>query len=98
MNAPFWPTSGPFWRTALTLFIAGLTFLKFFEDRLLQVIGWVFLPTEVMVFLQGVRMYRRIGQIIRRAEDTVQQESSPAEPEGCRGTDGGVGCDEPRGN
>lgn len=61
-----------FWRTALTLFIAGLTFLQFFETVVFQVIGWIFIPTGVAVFAQGVRLYRRMCQVIRQAERAVQ--------------------------
>jgi putative membrane protein len=64
-----------FWRTALTLFIAGLTFLHFFEDRVIQVIGWIFMPSGVVVFIQGVRIYRRMCKVIKQAERAVQVET-----------------------
>jgi putative membrane protein len=64
-----------FWRTALTLFIAGLTFLHFFEDRFIQVIGWIFIPSGVAVFLQGVRIYRKMSKVIKQAERAVQVET-----------------------
>jgi hypothetical protein len=61
-----------FWRTALTLFIAGLTFLQFFENYIFQVIGWIFIPTGMAVFLQGIRVYRKMCRVIRQAELAVQ--------------------------
>ena len=65
-----------FWRTALTMFIAGLTFIQFFAGTIMQVIGWIFIPTGVAVFVQGVRVYRRMNKIIGRAEETVDQETN----------------------
>jgi putative membrane protein len=64
-----------FWRTALTLFIAGLTFIQFFAGTVIQIIGWIFIPTGVVVFLQGVRIYRRMNSVIQRAEQAVDKES-----------------------
>lgn len=63
-----------FWRTALTLFIAGLTFLQFFENKVVQMVGWVFIPTGVAVFIQGIRVYRKMCKVIRRAERAVEME------------------------
>ena len=64
-----------FWRTALTMFIAGLTFIQFFAGTVFQVIGWIFIPTGIAVFIQGVRIYRRMRLAIQRAEQTVEVES-----------------------
>ena len=64
-----------FWRTALTMFIAGLTFIQFFAGTVMQVIGWVFIPTGVVVFVQGLRIYRRMNGVIRRAEQAVEDEN-----------------------
>ncbi|MGQ9687888.1 MAG: DUF202 domain-containing protein [Desulfobaccales bacterium] len=64
-----------FWRTALTMFIAGLTFIQFFAGTVMQVIGWVFIPTGVVVFVQGFRTYRRMNRVIRQAERSVADES-----------------------
>jgi putative membrane protein len=65
-----------FWRTALTLFIAGLTFIQFFEERIIHVIGWIFIPSGSLVFLWGVRLYRRMCRVIREAEKAVQLEQT----------------------
>jgi putative membrane protein len=65
-----------FWRTALTMFIAGLTFLQFFAGTVFQVIGWIFIPTGLAVFVQGVRVYRRMHKLIVRAEQSVEDEAT----------------------
>ncbi len=68
-----------FWRTALTMFIAGLTFIQFFAGTVFQVIGWIFIPTGIAVFIHGARIYRRMRQAIKRAEQTVEDESKKVE-------------------
>jgi putative membrane protein len=65
-----------FWRTALTMFIAGLTFTQFFAGTVFQVIGWIFVPTGVAVFIHGVRVYRRMNKRIVRAEKSVEDETT----------------------
>jgi|GEM_PF-5633254 len=57
------------------MFIASLTFLQFFGGTVMQIIGWVFIPTGVVVFAQGVRIYRRMNQVIQRAGQAVEQET-----------------------
>ena len=57
------------------MFIAGLTFIQFFAVTVFQIIGWIFIPTGIAVFIQGVRIYRRMRQAIQRAEQTVEDES-----------------------
>jgi len=64
-----------FWRTALTLFIAGVTFINFFQGTMLQVVGWVFIPTGVVIFAHGLRLYRRMRKVIQEAERTVEAET-----------------------
>ena len=57
------------------MFIASLTFLQFFGGTVMQIIGWVFIPTGVVVFAQGVRIYRLMNQVIQRAGQAVEQET-----------------------
>lgn len=57
-------------RTALTLFVVGVTFLKFFEDVLFTVIGAIFLPASAVTFLFGLDRYRRMHKTISRIRRT----------------------------
>ena len=57
------------------MFIASLTFFQFFGGTVMQIIGWVFIPTGVVVFAQGVRIYRLMNQVIQRAGQAVEQET-----------------------
>lgn len=56
-------------RTALTLFVAGVTFIRFFEHVLFEVIGWVFIPAALVTVLVGIIRYRRIRNRIQHIFD-----------------------------
>ncbi|HDL02879.1 MAG: DUF202 domain-containing protein [Deltaproteobacteria bacterium] len=45
-------------RTALALFIAGLTFVRFFDNRIIEIIGWVFIPLGLINLVLGIVRYR----------------------------------------
>ena len=47
-------------RTALTLFVAGVTFVRFFDLPVVEIIGWVFIPTGVLTFMVGLLRYNRL--------------------------------------
>jgi len=55
-------------RTALTLFIAGVTFIHFFEPRVLLLIGWMFIPVSGVVLLLGAIYYIRMKRSIRHVQ------------------------------
>lgn len=55
-------------RTALTLFAAGVTFIKFFGSSLVEVIGWVLLPLGLYTMAKGVTSYRRMKRVMREEE------------------------------
>lgn len=47
-------------RTSLTLFVAGVSFIKFFDYIAIEIIGWLFIPAAVVTFAAGVVSYRRV--------------------------------------
>ncbi|MFC2130461.1 DUF202 domain-containing protein [Bacteroidota bacterium] len=55
-------------RTAITLFIAGASFVKFFEHPWLNVIGWIFIPASVLMFFLGIFRYAKMRDLIRNIE------------------------------
>lgn len=55
-------------RTALTLFVAGLTFIRFFDRIWIEVIGWIFMPVGVMTFFVGLIRYNRLRLVLRRLQ------------------------------
>ncbi len=51
-------------RTALTLFVVGVTFIKFFDNRTLFIIGWIFIPIGIAVVLIGIWKYFSVRKMI----------------------------------
>ena len=41
-------------RTSLTLFIAGISLLKFFNTFFIHIVGWALIPAAIITFLLGV--------------------------------------------
>ena len=55
-------------RTSLTLFIAGVTFIQFFESRIIFLIGWLFVPLSGVVFLLGALYYTRMKRSMKHIQ------------------------------
>jgi len=53
-------------RTALTLFVVGLTFVRFFGSTIIETIGWVFVPIGVATFVIGLLRYNRLRLALAR--------------------------------
>ena len=51
-------------RTALTLFVAGVSFVRFFDSLLIEIIGWTFLPIGIATFLVGSLRYHRLRKAL----------------------------------
>jgi putative membrane protein len=49
-------------RTALTLFVSGVTFIKFLDSVWLAILGWLFILLGGFVFVYGCRRYRLMHQ------------------------------------
>lgn len=47
-------------RTSLTFFVAGVSFIKFFDNIAIEIVGWIFLPAAIATFAAGVVSYRRV--------------------------------------
>ncbi len=61
-------------RAALGFFIGGLSFMEFFDSWLIQFLGWIFIPTGIVVFWLGLKKYQHINGLIQGAEKIVQPE------------------------
>jgi putative membrane protein len=68
-------------RTALTLFVAGLTFVKFFDQVVIEIIGWAFIPIGVATFAVGFFRYNRLRISLNRSVDSVRQIDDLPTPE-----------------
>jgi len=55
-------------RTALTLAVAGFSFVKFFDEQFMIVIGWVFIPSALITVVLGILRYVKMRDLIRNLE------------------------------
>jgi len=44
-------------RTALTLFVSGVSFVHFFTTAIIVIIGWLFIPLGILIFTKGIMNY-----------------------------------------
>ncbi|MEA1928373.1 MAG: DUF202 domain-containing protein [Candidatus Auribacterota bacterium] len=56
-------------RLSLTLFVAGMSLIKFFESTIYIIIGIVFMPLTVISGIVGVRRYRRCGKFLMNLKE-----------------------------
>jgi len=47
-------------RTALTLFVAGVSFVQFFDSALVEIVGWAFIPVGIVTFIIGLLRYTKM--------------------------------------
>lgn len=52
-------------RTALTLFVAGVSLIKFFDSYLIQIIGWSLIPFGILTFVVGLQRCLDMNIFIR---------------------------------
>lgn len=55
-------------RTAVTTLAAAASFIKFFDNPLLELLGWLLLPVSVITAGLGALRYRRMRGRIQRLE------------------------------
>ena len=51
-------------RTALGFFAAGVFAIKFFDSIPIELVGWVFVMSGIIVFVVGLSKYRRLKRQI----------------------------------
>jgi len=52
-------------RTALAFMITGIGFLKFFQDILIEVLGWIFCIFSIITISVGFKRYRSFAMIYK---------------------------------
>ncbi len=55
-------------RTAVTTLAAAVSFIKFFDNPLLEILGWLLVPVSVITAGLGALRYRRMRGRIQRLE------------------------------
>jgi uncharacterized membrane protein YidH (DUF202 family) len=60
-------------RTALTLFVAGVTFVHFFDNVIIVIIGWIFIPLGIITVMIGIFRYNREKSLIHQVSHRKAQ-------------------------
>jgi len=55
-------------RTALALFAAGVSFIKFFDSALIVLVGWALLPAGIYTLVKGVVSFRNMNRVMQEEE------------------------------
>jgi putative membrane protein len=55
-------------RTALTLFVAGVSFIKFFDSPILFITGWAFVPISIIIIIIGLWKHHKRWKMIQALE------------------------------
>jgi putative membrane protein len=63
-------------RTALTMFVAGVTFIKFFDSLLLEIIGWAFVPLAIATQAIGIYRYNSLRVRMKKTRRTLYDRHS----------------------
>jgi putative membrane protein len=55
-------------RTALAFLAVGLSFIKFFGNLLIEIIGWIFIPIGIYIFIKGLIQFKKAQKVIKEEE------------------------------
>lgn len=56
-------------RTALTLAVSGISFIHFFDNLIIAIIGWIFIPAALITMALGIKRYRNMKKCVIKLED-----------------------------
>jgi inner membrane protein YidH len=59
-------------RTALTMVVAATALLKFFDVLVINILGWVFIASSVLLVVHGAARYEAMGRILHRLTGDMQ--------------------------
>src|SRR6185503_13987434 len=60
-------------RTAMTVFIAAISLIKFFDSELVKLMGEIFLAGSIVIFIQGLRRYKSKENILSELEGIKEE-------------------------
>lgn len=60
-------------RTALTLLVAAITFLKFLDGPLFQVLGWGFVACALLLMVKGASRYEAVNGILEKLTGEMKE-------------------------
>ncbi|MFH1037653.1 MAG: DUF202 domain-containing protein [PVC group bacterium] len=79
-------------RLSLTLFVVGVSFIKFFQNTVLIITGCFFLPLALLAGIAGVRRYRRCREFLLTLKEG-ERETVPCPPRRTAGDEEGSGAE-----
>ena len=59
-------------RTALTMVVAAMTFLKFFDIPEVHLLGWLFIVLAALLVIHGATRYEAMGSILNGLTGDIQ--------------------------
>jgi len=59
-------------RTALTMIVAAVTFLKFFDSTSVHILGWIFIAAAVLMVVHGATRYEAMENILHNLSGDMQ--------------------------
>jgi len=59
-------------RSALTMVVAAMTFLKFFDVPAIHLLGWLFIVASVLLVVHGATRYEAMGKILHHLTGDMQ--------------------------
>jgi len=62
-------------RTALACLAVGVSFIKFFTNQVIEILGWIFILISTGILIRGSMRYKRIKRVIREEEKKPPRDS-----------------------
>lgn len=59
-------------RTALTMIVAAVTFLKFFSSPAMHVLGWIFIVCAVLMVIHGATRYEAVEKVLNNLTGDIK--------------------------
>jgi putative membrane protein len=66
-------------RTMLTFLIGGATFIQFFDSLAIKLLGWVFIPTALVLGVYGMVKYAQVKRLLAQIGSAAREGSAPAQ-------------------
>ncbi len=62
-------------RTSLTVVVAGVSIIHFFNGTVMTIVGWVFIAFAALLFIHGATRYDSMEQILHRITGELTESS-----------------------
>lgn len=59
-------------RTSLTIFVVGISFIELLDSPIIEIIGVIFLPIALSIFILGVKIYLKIRKELYNMREKIE--------------------------